>query len=111
MCAYKYNSYFLYTLLYKVNKEQQSLIIMGRTHTDPLFYSFKNSKLYLIKSNVIMFFLDIKYSKIKFTNISAIDFHLSYILYNTRFNNQFIIPQINRTRFGTYSIKYHCINA
>ena len=62
-------------------------MVPRRTHTDPLFYNFRIPKFFdQIICNYVTF------------------------LFNTRSNNKIIIPQTNTNFFGTYSIKYQCIN-
>ena len=81
-----------------------------RTHTDPLFYSFRILKFSdQIQCHNVLFLLKVLNNKVPESVCET--FSLMLHSHDTRSNNQIIIPQINTTCFGTYSIKYQCIKA
>ena len=79
-----------------------------RTHTDPLFYSLGILKLFdQIQCHNVLFLH--KILNIKTPKSLCETFAIMLHSHNTRNKNQIIIPLTN-TNFGTYSIKYQCIN-
>ena len=83
--------------------------VTRRTHTDPLFYSLGILKLFdQIQCHNVLFLHKILNNKVPKSVCET--FAIMLHSHNTRSNNQIIIPQINTNFFGTYSIKYQCIN-
>ena len=75
-----------------------------RTHTDPLFYSFRIFYFfYQIQCHNVLFLHKILNNKVPESACET--FSLMLHSHNTNSKNQIIIPQINKTFFGTYSIK------
>ena len=85
-------------------------MVPRRTHTDPLFYNLKILKNFdQVQCHNVLFLHKILNNKIP--NSVCETFSLMLHSHNTRANNQIIIPQTNTIFFGTFSIKYQCMES